>query len=120
MDIFSGSYKIFASGIVIQYNNEPIRFSIAPNMSLVFKFITTEDKNIRMEHTISNDSLIVLLYNFDNSLGTGNTIPINIGVLNNRKFYINFRVYALSELKESRTLHYTLYLGEEVKNAKPV
>ena len=53
------------------------------------------------------------LKNF-NSIGIGNVKPLQIGTLNHRELFLNYRVYSLD--KGAKTLHYTWLLGKEVKN----
>ena len=118
MKITTKNFEVLNSGSVITYENEPITFHLADDLRVTFVF--RDDKNNK-EHRmdfnpIDNNELELILINFNNSLGTGNIKPISIGTLNNRRLFTNFRVYALSEKNKGRTIHYTWYLGEEVKN----
>ena len=58
----------------------------------------------------------IILVNAKTTLGVGNTDLLNLGHINNRKLFLNYRIYSVTEL--SNTLHYTFYLGEEAENGK--
>jgi len=109
-------YEIVDSGTVISFQNEPLNFHI-DTLKVVLIFESNEsDKRQEMKHKImSNEVLELTLVNFSSSLGSGNAVPLPIAKLNNRQLYLNFIIYALSETS-SKTVHYTWYLREEVKN----
>ena len=111
MKKYTTNYNILDSGTVISFNNESIYFDLAPDLKIFFSFLDEkENKEQRMDfNPISNNELEIKLINFNNSLGTGNTEPLQIANLNNKKVYLNYRVYSLDS-KSNRTLHYTWYL----------
>lgn len=113
INIKSGSYDVLCSGSVIQFDAEPVTISFL-ELFFVFKFINDDNEKQRQEFNISNNIFTLILYNFNNSLGTGNTQAINLGSINNRNLYLNYRIYTLSDLKHDRTIYYTFYLGEEI------
>jgi hypothetical protein len=117
MRITSGNYEVFDTGTVISFEQEPVTFHLAPDLLIRISFRDdSENKENRLEfNPISNNELEILLINFNNSLGTGNTAPLQVGTLNNRRLYLNFRVYTLN-VKTNKTIHYAWYLGEEVQN----
>lgn len=118
MEITSGNYKVYDSGTVISFEQEPVKFHLAPdlNVSLAFRDDIEKKDEHRLEfNPVSLTELEIILVNFNNSLGTGNTAPLEIGTLNNRRLYLNFRVYILN-VKTNKTIHYCWYLGEEVTN----
>jgi hypothetical protein len=118
MKIKSGNYDIHSAGTVISYENEPVTFYLAVDLivKLLFKDDDTKKEHAMEFNLIENHTLEILLINFNNSLGTGNTNPLRVGTLNNRYVYLNFRVHLL-DIKTNRTVHYTWYLGEEVQHA---
>ena len=63
--------------------------------------------------------MILTFENFNNSLGIGNTDPIEVGWIGEQKLFLNYRVYSLTG-NTGKLLHYTWLLekkkGEE--NAK--
>lgn len=118
MKVKSGDYDVLESGTIMQFKNEPIEFELASNMNIRFMFITDGKPNdTKMVFKNISDSLLELhLYNFHNSMGTGNTEPLPLGNINNRKLYLNFRVFSINDVQSNRVVHYTWYLGEEVDN----
>lgn len=110
--IFSGNKMIIASGTVITFDNEPITIKLFENsqqkISLQFIFQTNTDiKEPAMSTTVTRNTLIFTLTNFDNPIGTGSTKPINFAKYKNETLYLHFRVNALSE--SDKTLYYTVY-----------
>jgi hypothetical protein len=117
MKIQTGDYDIIDSGTIISFNNEPLTFHLTADLRFKFTFRDDTVNNIhRMEFaTINNQEMEIIMINFNNSLGIGNTTPLGLARLNNRMVYLNYRVYALDN-NNCRTIHYTWYLREEVQN----
>jgi len=118
MKITSGNYEVFDSGTVISFEQEPVTFHLAEDLKIRILFRDDEEKKNenRLEFNPVNDKeLEIILINFNSSLGTGNTVPLQVGTLNNRNLYLNFRVYTLN-VKTNKTIHFCWYLGEEVTN----
>lgn len=109
-----GEYKVFDSGSVISHDNKEIFFEIKKTIKVKIRFITNQEveghaANLSYEenHTV----LVISLTNFDNTLGTGLTIPADIGVINGSKLYLQFIVYFLSG--GTRLLSYTWLTKKE-------
>lgn len=107
-------HHVITSGSVITYNEEPltIRFGLEGE-DLEFMFTFLEDKSSPDEPSLQaiphgERKLELRLVNFDHELGTGNADPIEVGLLNEKPLFVNYRVYALQASK-SRLLHYTFY-----------
>jgi hypothetical protein len=119
VEIVSGKYEVFSSGTVIGISDESITFHLTKeNVTLkyIVKFIrdvTQRDSHVKFV-TLGDTELEMLFVNFSDSLGTGNTELLEIGVIGNRKLFFNYRVYAIQGL--SNTLHYTFYLAKEVNH----
>lgn len=113
----SENYEVLDTGSVITYKDEPLAFELSPDLRIVVKFIKdSEIKEQKMDFkVISNNELELLLTNFNSSLGIGNAAPLPLAKLNNKQVYLNFMVYALND-SDNKTMHYTWYLREEVKN----
>jgi hypothetical protein len=103
---------IIASGSVHTFASDNLEISIA-QFKFIFNFINdTEPQRINFRND-GDYTLILDLYNFTNSLGSGTTSPYQIGHLMDRKLYIGFMVYALNPTS-SKTVHYTFMLGESI------
>jgi hypothetical protein len=120
MKITSGEYEIFESGTVINFEEEPITFELEDlKVTLLFKDDSDKKKNHDLEfNPISPKELEIILINFNNPLGTGTKSPISIGRLNDRKLYLNFRVYDSLNKKSNKTIDYCWYLGKEVQDVE--
>lgn len=109
MNIKTGDYKIITSGTVISFNLEPLFFDLAPDFKVRLKFLFEGDRtknSLRFE--VENLVLNILLINFNNSLGIGNTPVLPLGSIDGKEILLNFVVYSLSE-ESPKTVHYTFY-----------
>lgn len=120
---FGQRIKVFESGTIIQFNQEPFLFELRGVVDLVstlqieVRFLTSVENTetlISFENGGVNH-LIINLTNFNNKIGHGNVEPLTIGTLDNKELFLSFRVTSGNE-NFSRTLEYTFYLGEEVNN----
>lgn len=110
LHIRTGNRDVVAAGTVITADNRNLEFQLT-NIRVVFEFLT-DGGNTRMESgTPSSSALTLRLYNFNNSIGSGTSLPIEIGVLGGRKLLLAFMVYALST-ESSKTVHYTFMVGD--------
>ena len=117
MRIISGNYEVIYSGTVIGVRDKPIEFRFPrTHASLIIIIEFKEDPTIRGSQIIfdqpTDKSLRLNLINTKADLGSGNSELLELGFLNNRKLFLNYRIYSIKEL--SKTVHYTFYLGEEV------
>lgn len=112
--IFAGDNEVLFTGTVISLPNTPVIFHIQ-NLQFHFIFKETEDKAQKVEAEQENNNILkLLMYNFNNPLGTGNTEPLCVGTLSERELLLQYRIFALGDGTNSslgRTIHYTWYLG---------
>ncbi len=117
--VHSQNHKIIETGSVIQYEDEPIVFSITDEEGEVLvriKFVNDDDKmdSVSFNYNLVNEKEAELtLVNFKSVTGFGTKKPIEIGELEKRRLYLAFSVQDLGGNK-SRLLHYTWYEGEVV------
>ena len=112
--ITSGLSEVLASGLVICFEKNPVVLEVA-NLKFVFVFLDEEGKEepgVKFE-TPSGNELKIILSNFKNPLGAGNSKPYAIGNINGRHLYLSYRIYDL--VGGDKTLHYTFYLGGLIK-----
>ncbi len=101
---------IIASGTAITFHNDNLEVHIA-QFVFIFNFINegTEQKiNFRSE---GPTRLVIELFNFNSSLGTGSSSPVKLGTLVNRELFLTFVVTSFSP-SASKVVHYTFMLGE--------
>ncbi|MEZ4788522.1 MAG: hypothetical protein R2811_00730 [Flavobacteriales bacterium] len=113
MDVTIGTDngEVLASGSVIAFDNESIRFRL-DDLLIRFELKNdSESKEQNIKYVKEGDKeLLVTLVNFDNPLGTGNYNPIKVGTLRSKDLYLNFIVHALGTKKIGHMLSYTWYL----------
>lgn len=108
--IRTGGFDVVAAGTVITADNQSLEFQLA-HLRVVFSFVSDGGSTRLGPGSASGSTLNLTLYNFTNSIGSGTTSPIEIGILSGRKLWLSFMVYALSP-ESSKTVHYTFMVGE--------
>ena len=118
MQIRVGNFDVFYHGVVIGNENEHIDFLIAEEVGFIIRVIFKNDftdKSARIHaEGFQKAGAQLTFYNFDSSLVMGNINPLNIGVLNGRELFLNYRVTSLE--KGGKTFQFTWLLGKEVTN----
>ena len=109
----SSNHIILDSGSVITYDDTAelsflVQMDETFEFSLVLKFERTDGKKQHIKHNVVDNTIELTCVNFDNSLGTGTTKPIQLATFNGKKIYINFWVYALGE-KSLKKVVYSFY-----------
>lgn len=108
MKISVGDYEIYDSGAVISHDNKDVLFEVKNlRVKIVFKN-DPENKSYDAKISLPEDRscLLFTLTNFNNSLGTGLTRPVEIGTINDTRLFLQFMVYRLGE-SDSRMISYT-------------
>tara|TARA_R110000765_G_scaffold391488_2_gene484395 strand:- start:971 stop:1375 length:405 start_codon:yes stop_codon:yes gene_type:complete len=102
---------VIASSSVNTFSYDNLEIEIA-QFKFIFNFINSGAEQ-KIEYRNKNPTtLIIDLYNFNNSIGTGVGSPIKIGTLMGRELYLGFMVYAMSPV-QSKQVHYTFMLGDK-------
>jgi hypothetical protein len=123
MIIRTGSFEILNSGSIKYFNDSPIEFFLAENFVVSIKISDTEKDNSSKEESIEykvNESrLEINVKTFEKSTEAENQAPINIGILNNKKLFLNFRFERINAAS-NWLLNYTWYINieEGSENAK--
>jgi hypothetical protein len=110
LQIKAGGFDVVASGTVITAPSQNLEFQLG-NLRVIFAFVFDGGQPRLGPSSASGSTLNLTLYNFNNSIGSGTTSPIEIGNLSGRKLWLSFNVYALSP-ESSKTVHYTFMVGE--------
>ena len=105
--IFSGSFITFSKGdntISFDYGGEKFKF--------ILSFSTDDSKKPRFEYAPNDkkDTLLMKFYNFENSLGTGSTAPLEVAENKGSKIYLHLIVYSLNE--NIKNVSYTFYIDK--------
>ncbi|MFS0689404.1 DUF6864 domain-containing function [Sporosarcina sp. 179-K 8C2 HS] len=107
--------QLIESGVVIQFNNQPVEFNLELTnfpLKIIMVFKNDSKTEPHMEPaTIDNTTLSLILYNYNNPLGTGSTRPLKIADYQGKHIYLNYRIYSLSDTSD-KTVQYSFYLSE--------
>lgn len=117
IEIQSGPFDVLASGTVIAFDKNPLRFTFGPaeeRLTLILVFRDTEDENgQKLQAEVPEPNTLQLtLTNIGSQLGAGTINPLLAGSIAGRELFMHLRVYELQD--SDKTLHYTFYLGKEV------
>ena len=111
----SSGYEIFDSGTLISFSSSSdikiaVKCSESFAFDILFKFeaIEGEEYSLKKEVIDSTSTIQLTCINFNNTLGTGTTQPIELATFNGKKIYINFWISALSD-NALKKLEYNLY-----------
>lgn len=102
---------VIASGSVNTFSHDNLEVHIA-QFKFIFNFISSGTEQKIEYRNEGSETLILDVYNFNNSIGTGVTTPVRLGTLMDRELYLGFMVYSISEAS-SKLVHYTFMLGDK-------
>lgn len=108
--------KIVESGSVILYNYDSdwtvnVKANDDFEFSIVVKFKVNPDEEKQIGRKVADNKVELTCVNFDNTMGSGTVVPIEIATINNKKLSLHLWVYSLGK-KEGRRLEYTFLLEE--------
>ncbi|WOT03986.1 DUF6864 domain-containing function [Shewanella youngdeokensis] len=103
---------VIASGSVNTFTHDNLEVQIA-QFKFIFNFINSGNEQKIEYRNDGPETLILDIYNFNNSIGTGVTTPVRLGTLMDRELYLGFMVYSISP-EASKLVHYTFMLGDKV------
>ena len=113
MNITSGNYRIFDSGVVFSFNNLPVKFTLDPHLQLTLSFkddANNADTRIEsVSHGVDHGELVLI--NFNSFTGNGYLEPAIIGNIGAENVYLYFAVYKFGSEKPTKKIEYTFYLG---------
>jgi hypothetical protein len=120
MKIKIGDFDVLESGSIVGNESEPTDFILNEEHDFIVRFVflvedSNSDRRVKADK-FGAKGIQLTFSNYNNSLGTGNAIPVRLGNYNNRELFINFRVYSLSH--GGKLIHYTWLLGKGVKDGK--
>ncbi len=115
MKIICGDYQVYDSGVVVCVKDKDTIFEFE-GFKFIFKFLNSEGGIPKFEtQLISNLELEIKFINFDKPFGIGSKDPIEIGMFNNKKLYLLYKVDSIGK-DAGKTLSYTWLLKEIPKS----
>ena len=117
IEIRSGPADVLASGTVIAFDKNPLRFTFGPpeerlTVVLIFRDVEEEEGQKLQAEVVEPSTLQLTLTNVGSQLGSGTVKPLLAGSLTGRELLLHLRIYELHD--SDKTVHYTFYLGKEV------
>jgi hypothetical protein len=112
-----GDLEVLTGGTIVVPQDSII--SLRPNQTdtytIELSFVSEGNGTSIDSHVVDNKKLQLKLKNFDNSLGTGNIEPMEVGTHESRTLFLMFVAYMIgTKPNNSRVLHYTFYMGKKV------
>lgn len=112
VSVRSSGKDVIASGTVHTFASNNLEVSIA-QFKFIFNFLNDQSEQRVSFRNDGETTLVMDLYNFNNSLGSGTLSPYRIGHLMDRELWLGFMVHAISDTS-SKTVHYSFMLGDKV------
>lgn len=84
-------------------------------LTIRFKFQKNDQKKYQIDKKVdeANNLIELTCFNFENSLGTGTTSPIDLAMINKKNVTLHFWIFLLgSEEKAARKIDFTFFVGE--------
>lgn len=116
MKIYSGKYELFESGVAQTAFGNSIKFDFDTIAIEVFFKDDTDNTKKRSDFKVNDtgDGLILDLYNYNNSDASGFVEPVELGTLNDKALWFNFRAHRVTTGVQSWFISYFFYYGEPV------
>lgn len=120
--ITTNNSEILSNGSILISNNQDLIFEIA-DLKYILKFISNAKIVGQKIEFFNNDALknmTLIFNNFDNILGVWNTEPINLGHINGKELFLNYRISREKNTPGSNQIlfYYTWFLGNGANNVK--
>lgn len=101
-EIICDNKRLVYSNRICCISNDSVNLKIDLNdeasIDIIFNFRYEDGEEIKtMMHSPENGKVVFDLINYTNSLGTGITKPVEIGLLNDKRIYIIFYAYRLKK-----------------------
>lgn len=118
------NFSVLDSGTIVGVHNEIISFELDKNNDFIvyFRFADRfpQTGTVQLKASIINNNSVMLDFDvFGSVAGYGNVEPIEIGVYNQRKLFLNYRIFSfpkgnirMNMNKGGVTLMYTWLLGD--------
>lgn len=114
VEIESGPAKVVLSGSVFAFEQNPIVMHVA-GLDLVFEFEDEFDDQGNLKTSfrkkmelLDQKTIKITFVNYNISTGIGTIEPFQIGLIENKRLFINYLVQG-DRTRKSKLFHYTLY-----------
>ena len=102
VEVLCNDKRLIFSNRICCISNESVNLKIDLNentaINIIFNFHYENGDEIKtIMHSPENGKVVFDLTNYSNSLGTGMSKPVKIGILNDKNIYIIFYVYRLGK-----------------------
>lgn len=102
-------FEVVDSGSIILFDDQ-VTFNLEEGMVIVIKISKSETKVPKFEfNMISDESLVLNLYNVDRKDGTGPVKMLKLGTIREKELYFNF-VVTRAQDDAPRIFYYSWYL----------
>lgn len=108
-EVYVNGIKVRMTGSIVALNDEPVRFALADEFVIVFRFV--HDDNTKGRHRradIVEKELVFTFVNYEDQLGAANSEKIELGAIGGVKILMNFALLYIGEVaRHTRVIHYT-------------
>lgn len=105
-----GDLEVIKDAMVHLSDNNKLKIQIE-TIEMEFEFLNNSaNKEPNFSREVIDNKWIWKLTNFENPLGTGILIPIEIGTLKGNKFYASFYVWTPDSKNSRKIINYVLYI----------
>jgi hypothetical protein len=112
-----GELDVYEKGSLVNTTGENLEIALGSDHQFIALFEFTKDlekTETRIEpFQIERIGIGIKFINFNNTLGTGNINPLNLGWLEGRRIFLNYRVFPINDEK-GYIFEYTWLLGKKV------
>ena len=90
-EVYVNGIKVRMTGSIVALNDEPVRFALADEFVIVFRFVHDDNTKVRHRRAdIVEKELVFTFVNYEDQLGTANSEKIELGTIGGVKILMNF------------------------------
>lgn len=118
MKIKVGGLDLFEAGTIVSFDYQTVEFVLDERASFFVRFVFKTDNESLGDKTVvdkvGENGLEFTFINYNSPFVMGNPKPLKVGRFKRRALYLNYSITSTG--KTGKTINYSWYLGEEVKN----
>ena len=113
MNLKIADNDVVATGTCVVLGGQSLKFEFNKDFKVEIIFADDDSKKQKMEWQVIENVLFIRLYNFNNMLGTTNSEPLSLGIMDGRALKLNFAIYRIGDDKSySRVFTYTFFCSK--------